>query len=350
MAHSPLIISLEDFIDDVPQPPKEDNQPTLPDGKDLDAEKPIQGYDGNVDIIIDIDNGRDERTTQMWEAEKLKIRESLSRLELVLKTQHNFIEGQEGFTSFIANSLTAIPNILGHITRLFYTTLVYGWRDFKRGELTAYHASNCATMSRIYHTNYYEFRDLDVDTPQGMKGTYTAALKSLQDFFNALDMPKRVKKMYDQIVAIRKDIIKSNGDFRSYVQDFTRAHKSTDVDKAFANTSKFFTTDKEDGGTFGKLFSNMGEFENVIKNTMNMDTELRMVAGVHDKMNDMKKEIDIIIQNGDKLSKQQVNDLVEIVRFIGDTFDQYATCLNDLSRIDHNMTEVVKTLRRYIEK
>lgn len=339
---------LEDIIDEIPAPTKEDDQAQLPQGTDLDAEEPIQGYDGNVDIIIDIDNSRNETDREMFYKEREWIRNKIDYMERVLRVQ--YIDGQEGFTSFITNSLVSIPNILGHITNLFYTTLRFGFKDFKRGELTEYSDSSRATMTRIYTMNYYEIKDTVVHTPQGMKGTYRAALDSLKAYFDALDMTSRSKQMLETVCSIAEDIKKESGSFHSLVNDYTRSFKSSNIDKCYKDTSKYFTTDKSEGNEFGKLFANMNEFEKVCKDTMDMDSEFRAVAGVHDRMKEIEAKVEEIVEYKEKLSKEQVNMLVDLVRSYGDLFESYATCLNDLSRIDHNLTEVVKDLRDIVER
>ena len=343
-----LIPRLEDIIDEIPAPTKEDDQPQLPQGTDLDAEEPIQGYDGNVDIIIDIDNSRNETDREMFYNERDWVHNKIEYMERVLKVQ--FKDGQEGFTSFIANSLVSIPNILGHITNLFYTTLRFGFKDFKRSDLTEYSDSSRATMTRIYTMNYYEIKDTVVPTPQGMKGTYRAALDSLKAYFNALDMTSRSKQMYETIDAIATDIKKENGTFHSLVTDYTRSFKNSNIEKCYKDTSKYFTPDKSEGDEFGKLFANMNEFEKVCKDAMDMDSELRAVAGVHDRMKATEEKVEEIIQYKEKLSKEQVNMLVDLVRSYGDLFEGYATCLNDLSRLDHNLMEIVKDLRDIVER
>lgn len=343
--YSQLIPGLEDFLDEVPVPTKEEGGNDLPEPVDLDNQEIISD---NVDITIDIEDNRDEGRQLKLQAEKERMQNSLAVLERITRNTARGYVGQEDFSSFIKNSITSIVNILGHVTNLFSTALFHGWRDFKRSELTEYSDSNRATMARLYSADFIAVSSLTVPTPQGMQGTYFQALSSLQAFLKELNMLDRSTKMLRMTETILQDIVKTNSTFTAHVKDAHRTTKPASLDKLFKDTCKFFTSKKDDKNTFKNLFSNIKEYETTVKMCIDMDVHLRTVAGVHNRLLEIEGVVTKIIDKAESLDRQQVDDLVKMVKLFADTFDQYATIINDLSRVNHNLTFVTMNMRSFL--
>lgn len=303
----------------------------------------------NTNITIDIDTNRDKRRVEELRRKRNLI---LTKITTIDRITYNYATGvlsQEGFTDAITNAGTGILNIVGHMTNLLATAILYGLREFKRSELTEYSDSNRATMSRLYSADYRRMTGLTVPVPQGMVGQYAPAMKVLVDFFKTSDMLKKSKIMYNTIKDIRSDIYKNRTNFESYVRDAHRTFNTTDTYKAFTDTTRIFTTRNDsDNKEFCKMFNDMGEYEYCCKTGMDMDSELRQVASVYSYMRDSEREVDLIIKKADKLDESQVKGIAQVVRSVAEITDMYGTCANDLRRMTNNLLWVTKRMRSHL--
>lgn len=333
----------EDTIQQIPVPTKEEGASEDPPVEDLDDKDPHNPDD--VDIVIDISdfNRTEERQTELalWRNTLLY---QLQPVELYVRNYNlQRVAGQEGF---IANAVTGIANVIGHVVNLFNAGVLNGWRNFKRGELTAYVDSNLATMARIYRADFYLIEDVEIDTPQGMKGTYHQALDALTMYLTKLNMLQLSNKMLKTMEAIESDMHKANPSFTSKVKDANREFADPNVKKLFDDTSTFFTSEKFDRQRFQDVFTGMGDYEAVIKMSIKSDDQLRQVSSVHSRLMDIQKVTGRIVDEADKLNKTQIEDLAKVARTMAETFDNYATGCADLIRVQHNLTENTKVIRK----
>ena len=340
---SPL---MEDEYDGTfPIPTKEEGDgPQVAETVDIDNQEVA---DSTADIVIDI-SSRDEMRQGLAAYDKEIM---LHHLRFATQLSHNYtagIIGQEDFSSFVSNGLAGIGNVIGHIANLFKVSLFHGWRDFKRGEMAEYCDSNVVTMRRLYGLNYNEYRLTHIPYPEGMKGMYLPALSSLKAFLDELDLLKRTDKMLATIVAIHGDLVRTNPSFKSHVADFHRIFVPSRHEKLFNETSKFFTTKKEvkTDDIFSARFSSIKDYETVVKMSVEMDTHLRSVSSVHSRMQEMESWMNRIIELGPKLEKAHIADLVKIATTLATVFDSYATVINDVNRVGHNLVFVTDSLRR----
>ena len=333
---------------DIPNPVTEDG--TIPDLPDASENSP----DGDEAVVEEHTVNEDDynHTDFIVRFDKLRndARKYLAPLQLAYKNYRSGVLGVEGFTDTVKYALTGVVNIFGHIGNLFATGILYGWRDFKRGELTDYSDSNRLTMTRLYAIDNYErVRLMRVEHPKGMHGTYKDALKVITDCINELDMSKKSSMMVSKLDAIRADVKKKNTNFSSYVQALNQSFKPKYINDLFAKECKVFTTDRKDSDTFSKLFSSMKDFEDVCKGTMDLDSELRSVAGVHSRLQDMENIALKIVPMSEYLTAAQAEDIYKVVRTCAEIFDIYGTVINDLQRVNHNLRILVEDLRNKLD-
>lgn len=338
----------EDTGDIIPAPIKEPgSESEIPTKVKTDEKDPHDP--ANVDIVIDLDQNRDPERQAALKAELKKVHNSLFRLEQLLDNSNHGRVGQEGFANFAKNSLSGLGNILGHIANLFGTALFHGWRDFKRSELAAYKDSNLVTMQRLFATDFVVVSNFKLPTPQGMQGSYAEALNSLIFYLNNLDMLERANKMMDIVKGIQQDLHKVNPSFSSHVANVNKVLIPSQLEKDFDKTSKYFTTNKNDAEIFSKLFRDMGEFKQVIADCITADSHLRGVAAVHSRLENLEREVGNIVNEEVELKPAAVDDLVKIIRTFSEVFANYSTAVNDLQRVNHNLTHVLITMRKLLK-
>ena len=334
----------EEYDGDFPIPTKEAGDgPDVADTIDLD-DLPLK--EDTTDICIDISN-RSMEHRELAERDMAAMLAAIRPTASVAHSVAHGIIGAEDFSSVIANGLTGIANVFGHLTNLFAVSIFRGWRDFKRSELADYVSSNTFTMPRLYRLNYADIRMTRIPYPEGMVGGYLIALSSLKKFLDELNMVKTADRMCATLEAISADLSKTNQSFKSHVADFNKQFVSPQVAKAFRDTDRYFTSKKETttDDAFGKRFANMGEFESAVKMCIGLDDQLRAVSSVHSRMRDIESVFGNISNRPEKMNRQQVEDLVKIAKTLATTFDAYATVINDVNRVGHNLMFVIKALR-----
>lgn len=388
MLYDSVIPGLANYMEneDIPLPTKEEDdkyeEPVIRDIDDKDPHDPKQ-----CDIVIEIDDNNDGTTPPQVEdavpevtpveevAEPTTEGDHVTQMHLTLSEYRTWVNrssnklidqcdfhlklvknvnrgvvGQEGFTDLVKNAVTGIANITGHLLNLFKTALLNGFRDFKRSELSEYSDSNRMTMTRLYAAdNYGRLRGHEVPVPRGMEGTYADALKAIQDALNAINILEKAKQAKEVINSVYKDLQLGQTGFTSQVTDMNRKLKSNEVNRMFDRECKIFTTKKNDMGYFDKLFASMKQYEEVVKDTIDMDTEFRLVSSVYDYLQEIDETVGKIVPLADKMNKQQLDELASMVRLVAEFFDMYANVVQDLNRFNHNLTEVTQSIRDFLQ-
>ena len=120
----------------------------------------------------------------------------------------------------------------------------------------------------------------------------------------------------------------------------------TDLDRAFDSTSKNFSNNKKDDEVlFQKQFRNMREFQETIELVADKGNRyLQGVSSIHSRLEETeeivteicdvikRKEVDV------NISRSQVDILSKAARAWAVLFDHYSVVINDVSRLDHNLS------------
>lgn len=293
-------------------------------------------HTGTVDIVIDTNRDATKPDQLQASAEQL-LRASSYIDHLVYNNRMGYLSNEDFFMS-VKNAIAGIGNIFGHTLNLFKTAIFFSWRDFKRSELDAYLDSNMITWRRIVSFETHEVQFITLPKPKGMVGTYLPAVNSLLTYLDNLNLLERSTRFNALLEAILNELNSKNDKFTMRVDDITRKLLPDDIEKNFNATSKKFTTSNTDSELFTKLFTDVGELKQVLETTLSGDIHLRQVASVYDNLNEASELIERIINSSTSLTKSQANDLSKVVRAYAVTFDHYAVAVNDLSRVNHNLT------------
>ncbi len=326
--------------DNVPEPVQTQEEGSSPQQtpRDID-DRPL--IDENVDITID--------TTQMRVDSKYNFKateEIVTTMEDMIVAMKGEFPAGEGIGSFLAKMLVGIANSMSRIVEMGRVAIFHSLRDFKRSELTAYVANHRFTMPRIYKGDFELVKDLELDRPQGMQGTYKQAAGYLTEFLKVINMQQRTQEILTLIKAIHSDA-KSTGTFKEHIANGNRRFDIKEIEQAFNNSAKSFTT-KTDAGKkpFTELFSSLVEVGEVVNEVLTYDPELQSVTGIQAKMKEMEKYLLDICNLVDNVDRAQVEDLARLVRAFAITFDRYAVVINDVNRINHNLVYCLEDLRK----
>lgn len=262
----------------------------------------------------------------------------------------------ENIGNFMFRGLTGVVNVLGHVLNLFRTGLFDGWRDFKRSELTAYCQSNVATLTYLKRNGqaFDQCSNLALYIPQGMVGNYDKTLTAMLNYLtelNMLDMSKQMLEVTDNILTNLR--ASNNKVFGDTIRDVYARYVNTNrLDQLFKETEKYMTTKKVDTMLCKDLFPRGAGFKEVVDTLTSIgNSHLQSVASIHSRMTEVEETVKEIaeIVNTKEITRQQLDMLSKIARVWATHFDRFATVINDIYRIDHNVTLNIVQIRKYIE-
>lgn len=263
----------------------------------------------------------------------------------------------ENIGNFMFRGLTGVVNVLGHVLNLFRTALFDGWRDFKRSELTAYCQSNVSTIAYLKRNGqvFDQCSNLDLYIPQGMTSNYTKTLAAMLNYLDELNMLEMSKQMLEVTDNILTNLRASNSKvFGDTIRDvYAQYTNTTRLDQLFRETEKHMTTKKVDTMKCKDAFPDRcAGFKDVVDIlTSAGNSHLQSVASIHSNMTEVEetvKEIAEIVSTKD-ISRQQLDMLSKIARTWAIHFDRFATVINDVYRIDHNVTLNIVQIRKFAE-
>jgi hypothetical protein len=255
--------------------------------------------------------------------------------------------GTEGFTSFISGAIDAVHAVISHITALFKTALFDGWRDFKRSELNFLCDASEFRVKRIYRLPYGDVSSVRIVTPQGMITPYPKTTLDSFACLDTLDMEEKSKNILAAADGILTNLHSDNSRFNAVVDDLRSDFLNRyDTDRAFDLTSKNFSDNsKDDEVLFQTQFKNMKEFQDTIELVSDKGNRyLQGVSSIHSRLEETeeivteicdvikRKEVDV------NVSRSQLDILSKAARAWAVLFDHYSVVINDVSRLDHNLT------------
>lgn len=307
-----------------------------------------------------------EQAMESWSmctrANRYKYKDSLDCALLQLKPASLAIYSDlhmaatENIGNFMFRGLTGVVNVFGHILNLFRTALFDGWRDFKRSELTAYCQSNIATISYLKHNGqvFDQCANISLYVPQGMVSNYSKTLDSMLAFLNELNLLDMSKQMLEVSDNILTNVRASNKVFGDVIRDvYAKYSNTTRLNLLFSETEKHMTTRKDDEMLCSKAFPDRSKgFSDVVDTLTTVgNSHLQSVASIHSRMVEIEETVKEIAENidGKDLTRQQLDMLSKIARVWATHFDRFATVINDVYRIDHNVTLDIVQIRKFAE-
>lgn len=313
-------------------------------------EEQIHTGDKQVDIVVDVGN----RSVESANYKKNDTDKMLTVLNRCIKMSFDIdkrFAGEEDIGGFVSNGLYGIVNVVGHIVSNFNNLLFRGWRDFKRSELRAYLSSNVTLLSRIDDESNYQLLDrFKLYTPEGMVGKYPDAFQSLVDYLDMIDMKKTVFMAQDSIELLAKLLRnKRLTDFERELDVVNAVVNNQEVDKKFKETEKYFTTKRNHECEFQTQFASMNEFVKFVEELCFADGYLQDVSSVFDTVEKIEKSVAIICDEKTSLSKKDISYLAGVIRTLAICVDNYATCINDVNRLQHNTYENIKAIRNRLK-
>ena len=261
----------------------------------------------------------------------------------------------EGLMNNITNGVVGVGNIIGHILNLFRTGLFDGWKDFKRSELRAYVQSNEVTMIRFNSRNYSDScLNITVDVPEGMVSPYSKTLDVLFEFLDELNLNDVSKEILETSDTILSSLKAQNNTFNNIVKDVYNDYgNNAHIEAKFRNTERHMTTKRTDKMLFKEAYpGGFEELKAVIDRLITVgNTHMQSVAAIHSRMEETEEVVNAIAKLVDvkAIGRPQLDQLSKISRAWAYNFDKFATVINDVYRIDHNVTSNIMQCRKFLD-
>ena len=269
--------------------------------------------------------------------------------------EYHRLASVESLASIATNGVFGIANIFGHILNLFRTGLFEGFKDFKRSELREYVQSNAATMLRFNSRDYSaSCLTLTIDVPQGMTSPYSKTIESLFGFLDELNLDNVSKMILNTADDILTSLRSQNGKFNSIINDVYREYSNDlHIKMKYSETERHMTTTKKDKMTMKEAYpGGFEELKSVIDALVTTgNSHLQSVAAIHSRMEETEEIVGEIAKLVDvkHIDHKQLDQLSKIARVWAYNFDKFGTVINDIYRIDHNVTLNIKQFRKFLD-
>lgn len=295
---------------------------------------------GTVDIEIKTERPEAERTYEpvipdvemQMECQRLLC--ALQGAKYLLSKDALSIVGSESMSDLLTAALKTVVNTSSRFAGLFRTYIFHGFDKFKRGEVTYFRDMHRYEYNQIFEKDFEEVKNRVLPHPRGMESNFAQAYKALRDYLDILDMGTRVKAIVEAVNGVHRSLLSDNPKFNA-ITVTSNALLDKNLEKAFAATSKCFTTSNKDTDIFSNLFEDMKDFKKQMENLIDADTDLRMVNTIYKSIEGLDSTMQSIESMKESITKDDINTLATAISVFGMTFSNYATAINDLQRLGH---------------
>lgn len=256
--------------------------------------------------------------------------------------------GNEGLMSMARNAVFGLANSVIMIGNLLATGLFSGWREFKRLELTEYIDSNRVTIPRLYKLNLASIKDVKVPIPQGMQTNYVIASNYLVSYLNEADMPHLIEAMNEIATAIAREAKKtSNLDMSTY-RESLESLGIVKLQGQFEQSWKVFAPNVKtfDEIPFEDAFGTTEGLKRSVETTLKAESHFRQVGKAHKNTERLEETFKRLVNMKESIDGKQLEILSEVTRSFAVCISNYATILNDVNRVQHNLKECLRYVRK----
>lgn len=301
--------------------------------KVTDVDKP-DIKDATADVTIDLNWNRDKSV--------IELREHLLRLaqnDFDLAVHNASFAGNEGFGDTIGGIVQAIDGGFSKLKKFYYEYILSNLVGFKESEVTKLVKACSAQLEDMLKLNFKEYKDLKVAVPRGFNGKYIPALSSLTTFLDILKVSDRIE---NKILPILREIVRlthNNGNGKLTLPYSVQGSSifSMNIESEFKPTEKFFTSGNNHEAKLDEVVTDFNELRDVCLKLSDADSYLSEAVVVYKQMEDCSELAHNLIKAKAFMDKPMVNYLASILTDIGLCFSLYATTLNDLQRLNHNV-------------
>lgn len=257
--------------------------------------------------------------------------------------------GTEGFSDFVHRAFIAVVDTFTQLLMTLKTNVTAFADSLKRSEIKVYSDSNMLKISAVEKKGYHECKDMDIDFPSGMHGTYIEGVVAVKNVYTTLRLRELITTVSHELDRMYQAM--SRGEdysvpFNTMVRHF--ADTKDHVVKALELSNKIFTKDSTNKAKFEVLYKSMEQFRMVRTELVGMEKYPKDVAEFVSAMEDMDKVLKNIVSfigsSKDKMDDATVKSLASFVRILADYYEIYGTNVSRQLALEHNHVLVIDAL------
>ena len=220
----------------------------------------------------------------------------------------------------------------------------------KRGELEKYCNDHATIVQSIEGLNYFDLRNMTVDSPMGMATPYPTTVKNLSDAFGMLKIEDTLTGMLTEFKHVREQVL--NKEDAGQAVNVLHALTAS-AEGPLANATKLRNASFDSRShtfTFGKSFSSMEDFRRTRINCIETEKYLYHMDRIDELYTAISGAVSDITTVRDVHVGKPVADMMSQSALVtAKMLDLYGTCSLDLMAVAHNMTIVLNKLYQVVK-
>lgn len=263
-----------------------------------------------------------------------------------LEVYHNYIRtldttSTEGIGTGLLKIFIGVTDVFLKIGNTFKTNIFKFYKDLKRSEMRYYYESHTTMCLKAESIPITQVTNLDIPIPSGMKGTYQNACMSLEQVYTVLDIQAYGQGVLAALIDFRRKLMRSE-DYKSTLVPMVNLVKQreTSLNSLKGSVDKVFTEQKTPMDVkFMSVYKTMKEFKDVRLSLLDMEKYLAATNGLVKMVDDIDTvlaDITSYLTEDQEIDKALVTDMINIVKYMGVSFDIYGTTTTRQMAVEHN--------------
>lgn len=263
-----------------------------------------------------------------------------------LEVYHNYVRSldvtsNEGIGTGLLKIFIGVTDTFLRIGNTFKTNIFKFYKDLKRSEMRYYYESHTTMCLKAESIPITQVTNLDVPIPSGMKGTYQTACMSLEQVYTVLDIQSYGQGVLAALIDFRRKLMRSE-DYKSALVPMTNLVKQreTSLNSLKGSVDKVFTEQKTPMDVkFMSVYKTMKEFKDVRLSLLDMEKYLaatNSLVKLVDDIDTVLADITSYLTEDQEIDKALVTDMINIVKYMGVSFDIYGTTTTRQMAVEHN--------------
>ena len=263
-----------------------------------------------------------------------------------LEVYHNYVRSldatsNEGIGTGLLKIFIGVTDVFLKIGNTFKTNIFKFYKDLKRSEMRYYYESHTTMCLKAESIPITQVTNLEVPVPSGMKGTYQNACMSLEQVYNILDIQSYGQGVLAALIDFRRKLMRSE-DYKSTLIPMTNLVKQreTSLNNLKSSVDKVFTEQKTPMNVkFMDVYKTMKEFKDTRLALLDMEKYLaatNKLVRLVDDIDTVLADITSYLTEDQEIDKALVTDMINIVKYMGVSFDIYGTTTTRQMAVEHN--------------
>lgn len=255
--------------------------------------------------------------------------------------RHLDVSSNEGIGTGLLKIFIGVTDVFLKIGNTFKTNIFKFYKDLKRSEMRYYYESHTTMCLKAESLPITQLTSIQVPIPSGMQGTYQNACMTLQQAYEMLDILSYGQGVLAALIDFRRKLTRSE-DYKSTLVPMTNLvnQRGNSLNNLKSTVDKVFTQKNTPMEVkFTDVYKTMKEFKDTRLSLLGMETYLantnRLVKLVDD-IDTVLADITSYLTEDKEVDKALVNDMINIVRYMGVSFDIYGATSTKQMAVEHN--------------